>query len=287
MLLVLRHSPAQEAALNQLTAQQQNQSSPNFHHWLTPQQYGQLFGASDKEIRAITSWLRSHGFQVANISPGRHIIEFSGTAGQVQDAFHASIRQYSVNDEDHWANSSDPKIPAALAPVVVGVKSLHNFRATPNSHYAGLYRRDTHTGKAKQLSGPTFTFTSNMATFFALGPTDFATIYNVLPLWNAGIDGTGESIAIVQESNINVSDVANFRALFGLPANDPEIVLNGPDPGIVPGVESEAAIDASWSGAVAKALRSSWWFPRAPTQLRGSRFPLGTSPTTTSPPSPV
>jgi hypothetical protein len=252
MLLVLQHTPAQEAAIKQLLAEQQNQGSSNFHNWLTPQQYGQMFGPSDQDIQTITNWLQSHGFEVANVSPGRHVIEFSGTASQVQEAFHTTIHHYSVDGEEHWANSSDPQIPAALAPVVVGVKSLHNFRAKPTSHYTGLYRRDKGTGETTQISGPQFTFTSGGVTEFALGPTDFATIYNVLPLWNAGIDGRGETIAIIQESNINVSDVHNFRALFNLPVNDPEVVLDGPDPGIDPGIEPEAVIDVTWSGAVAK-----------------------------------
>ena len=255
MLLVLQHTPAQEAAIKQLLAEQQNQGSSSFHQWLTPQQYGQMFGPSDQDIKTITSWLQSHGFEVANVSPGRHVIEFSGTAAQVQEAFHTTIHHYSVNGEEHWANSSDPQIPAALAPVVVGVKSLHNFRAKPTSHYTGLYRRDKSTGQTTQTSGPRFTFTSGGEDFFALGPADFATIYNVTPLWTAGIDGTGESIAIIQESNINVSDVHNFRALFGLPVNDPEIVLDGPDPGIDPDIEPEAVIDVTWSGAVAKGAK--------------------------------
>jgi subtilase family serine protease len=252
MLLVLTHTTQQDAALKQLIADQQNQASSRYRQWLTPQQYGQTFGPSAQDIKTISSWLQSHGFQVAAASPGGHVIEFSGTAGQVQEAFHTSIHHYVVNGEDHYANSSDPQIPAALAPVVAGVKSLHNFNAKPNAAYAGLFRRDKSTGVTTATSGPKFTFTSGGATEFALGPADFSTIYNVQPLWNAGIDGTGESIAIIQESNINIQDIRNFRALFGLPANDPEIVLDGPDPGIVPGIESEADIDVTWSGAVAK-----------------------------------
>jgi Pro-kumamolisin, activation domain/Bacterial Ig-like domain (group 3)/Subtilase family len=256
MLMVLSHTPEQETAIRTLMAEQQNQASPYFHQWLTPAQYGQMFGPSDADIQKITSWLESHGFQVAQVSPGKHIIEFSGTASQVQEAFHTSIHQYSVNGENHWANSSDPQIPAALASVVVGVKSLHNFHEKPTSHFAGTYRHEKATGKLKQLTaGSEFTFTQNGSTFFALGPADFATIYNVQPLWNAGIDGTGETIAIVQESNINIQDIRDFRTLFGLPANDPEIVLDGPDPGIIPNIEPEAVIDVSWSGAVAKGAK--------------------------------
>src|ERR1700723_1423256 len=255
MLLVLQHTPEQETAIKQLIADQQNQSSPRFHQWLTPQQYGQTFGPSAQDIKSVTSWLQSHGFDVAKVSPGGHVIEFSGTAGQVQEAFHTAIHHYSVNGEDHWANSSDPQIPAALEPVVKGVKSLHNFNAKPNANYAGLFQRNKSTGQTKQTSGPNFTFTSGGTTFFALGPADFATIYNVKPLWDAGIDGTGESVAIVQESNINIQDIRNFRTIFALPANDPEIVLDGPDPGIDLGVEPEAVIDVTWAGAVAKGAK--------------------------------
>ncbi len=123
MLLILQRSPEQESALEQLLDQQQDHASPNYHQWLTPQQFGQQFGPSDQDVEKITSWLQSHGFQVAPLSNGRTVIEFSGTAGQVQEAFHTSIHKYSVPNatgtlEDHWANSTDPAIPAALAPVV-------------------------------------------------------------------------------------------------------------------------------------------------------------------------
>jgi hypothetical protein len=247
MLLVLKRSAQQEAALRGLIDDQQNQNSPNFHHWLTSQEFGAQFGPADSDIAAVTGWLRSSGFQVAQPSNGRTTIEFSGTAGQVKQAFQTAIHKYVVNGEQHWANSSDPSIPTALVPAVAGVVTLHNFP-----------RRSNLTVHGKPLAAPTgqnvlplFTFTPQQTTMYGLGPTDFATIYNVLPLWNAGIDGTGQTIAIVGETNIHVTDIENFRTLFGLPAKDPQIILNGPDPGIG-GDETEAILDVSWSGAVAK-----------------------------------
>ena len=131
MLLVLKRSPEQEAALLKLLDDQQDKSSASYHKWLTPEQFGQQFGPADADIQAVTSWLQSHGFQVAPVSKGRVTIEFSGTAAQVQEAFHTAIHKYEVNGESHWANANDPEIPAALAPVVAGVHSLHNFYAKP------------------------------------------------------------------------------------------------------------------------------------------------------------
>src|SRR5208282_4885324 len=124
MLLVLRRSADQESALQQLLVNQQVKSRPNFHQWLTPQQFGQQFGPADADIQAVTDWLTSQGFQVNRISNGLTVIEFSGTAGLVRQAFHTEIHQYVVNGQAHWANASNPQIPAALAPVVAGINSL-------------------------------------------------------------------------------------------------------------------------------------------------------------------
>jgi hypothetical protein len=265
MLLVLQRSPQQESALEQLLDQQQDQSSPNYHRWLTPQQFGQQFGPNDQDIQKISSWLQSHGFQVASISNGRTVIEFSGTAGQVQEAFHTAIRKYSVPTksgalEDHWANSADPSIPAALAPVVVGINTLHNFPRKAMHVMGGAYTKDTETGIIKPLgtaapATPSWTtgcFSGQ--TCYFLGPYDFAAIYNVSGLWNGSpaIDGTGQTIAVIGESDVDFKDIEGFQNMFGLPTKDPVLVRDGPDPGVVPGDETESDLDLEWSGSVAK-----------------------------------
>jgi hypothetical protein len=157
MLLAPKRSPDQEAALDALLDQQQDKSSPNYHQWLTPDQFGQQFGPSDQDIQAVTSWLQSHGFQVAGVSRGRTTIEFSGTASQVQEAFHTSIHRYTANGEDHWANSSDPQIPIALAPVIAGVNTLHNFPREAMHRVAGLATRSKATGKVTLASPSLYT----------------------------------------------------------------------------------------------------------------------------------
>jgi hypothetical protein len=256
MLLLLRRSMDQESALTQLMVDQYNTNSPNYHKWLTPEQFGAQFGPADSDIQAVTAWLQSHGFQVAKVSKGKLAVEFSGTAAQVREAFHTEVHKFLVDGEMHIANASDPQIPAALAPVIHGLAPLHNFRIKPTHHVAGEFTKITSTGEVKNVK-PEFT---TSAPAFALGPTDFATIYNVLPLWNAAptqIDGTGQSIAIIGVSNINLQDVSDFRTLFGLPtggaANTPIVVIDGADPGISgDGGETEALLDVEWSGGVAK-----------------------------------
>jgi subtilase family serine protease len=250
MLLVLKRSPAQEAALQAFMSEQLDPSSPNYHHWLSSIEFGQMYGPAQQDINTVTKWLTTHGFQVNNVANGRTTIDFSGNAAQVQSAFHTAIHQYVVKGEQHWANSSDPSIPTALAPVVAGIRSLHNFYPQPQSHIR----------RASSVR-PDFTFNANGCDVagsnnncFVVGANDFATIYNVQTLWNNGIDGTGQTIAIVGDSNIesvSPSDVAQFRSLFGLTGG----AFNVLTPSGAVGVNSdeiESLLDAEWTGAVAK-----------------------------------
>src|ERR1700689_3792364 len=190
MMLVLKTTSAQGAALETLLAQQQDRSSPNYHKWLTPQEFGEQFGASESDIQKITSWLQSQGFQIDKVASGRNVIQFSGNAAQVQAAFHTAIHKFTINSQDHWANSSDPSIPAALTPAVAGVASLNNFPRKAAHRLAGTFTRNMATGKLKSIT-PAFTYLGGCGgsdtECYGLAPTDFATIYNVLPLWNAGI----------------------------------------------------------------------------------------------------
>ena len=255
ILLILQRDDDQEVALRQLLDDQQVKSSQRFHQWLTPEQFGQQFGPADSDVQAVTDWLTAQGFQVTKVSAGRTVIEFSGTAGLARQALGTEIHGYRVNAADHWANTSNPQIPSALAPVVAGFASLNNFPRPSMYHRLGTFTHSKATGEVQ----PLFTFPvpcsggSGSCYYFALGPADFATIYNVSPLWSAGTDGTGQTIAVVGETNINPQDVTDFRSMFGLPANPPNIILNGPDPGITStGEESEADLDVQWTGAVAK-----------------------------------
>ena len=252
MLLLLRRSTEQEASLTHLLDDQQNRSSRSYHAWLTPEEFGKQFGLADADIQAVTAWLTSRGFTGIKAGPGRQVIEFSGTAGEVRSAFRTEIRRFVVDGKEYTANAADPQIPAALAPVVAGVVSLHNFPRKSHARFLGQFRRIA----GKTGLEPLFTFPNPFSgmNFYGLGPGDFDTIYNSKPLIATGNDGTGQTIAIVGETNLKVQDVQQFRKMFGLPANfdSTNVVLNGEDPGITSiGEEGEADLDVEWSGAAA------------------------------------
>ena len=237
--LALRRGAARP--LERLLANQQNPASPDYHRWLTPEQFGERFGRSAEDVQAAATWLRDHGFTVDEIAAGRGWIDFSGTAAQVEAAFGTEIHDYEVGGRLHHANATDPSLPRGLAAIANGIVSLNSFPRQP-------HHRNRHPVSPEELTPE---YTSSTGNHY-VAPADFATIYNLNSLYSAGTDGTGRTIAIVGRTDISLGDVQFFRSFFGLPANDPVFVHNGADPGnLGDGEEGEADLDVQWSGAVA------------------------------------
>ncbi len=240
MILFLKGDASQEAQLAQLVAQQNDAKSPLYHHFLEADEFGTHFGVAQADLEKVTSWLENHGFSIEELPAGRRAIVFSGTSGQVADAFKTEIRHYTVGGADHYANASDPQIPSALADVVGGIVKLHDFRHAPSmSKMSAL--------TPEQFADPKF----DSGGGHYLAPADYATIYDINPLYSAGIKGTGQSIAVIARSNIYLSDVELFRSSFGLAANNPQIIIVNSNPGVLSGDSTETTLDTEWSGAVA------------------------------------
>ena len=297
MVLLLKPAAGQQAELDALVAAQHDPDSPLYRQWLTPAEYGVRFGASPEDIAHVAAWLTGHGFTVEELPASNRLVIFSGTAGQVEETFHSEIHRYSVGGLAHIANMQEPQIPAALAGVVGGVVSLHDFRRrsqikafTPLATAGALSKGNGQPvsecaegpaagaedqvdpagfcvwikapPRASRFSAPVGPSTadavesrplySSGSTHY-LFPADWASIYDLNPLYAAGTTGKGTSIAIAGRSNISLSDVTAFRAAAGLSANAPTVILAGADPGLVAGDQDEATLDVEWSGAVASA----------------------------------
>ncbi len=233
--LLLSPSDQQASDLERLLEDQRNPSSENYHRWLSPEEYGQRFGVSDDDLARVTLWLQSQGFAIGQVARARNWIAFSGTAGQIAGAFRTELHHYNVGGERHFANSSEPSIPASLARVIGGIHGLDDFRPKPSFR--------------ELRSSPEFDVGTAL---HYIGPDDLATIYDVQALYSIGFDGSGQKIAIAGQTDISLSDIRAFRSMFNLPAKDPELVLTGPDPGTRPPDQIEASLDIEWAGAIAR-----------------------------------
>src|SRR5713226_8283639 len=251
MLLQLKRSPEQEQAVQQFIDELQTKGSPNFHQWLTAQEFGERFGLAKPDLDAVTGWLESQGFRVNVVYPSGMLIDFSGTAGQVRQAFQTEIHRLEVKGERHVGNISDPRIPAALAPVIAGVVSLHDFRPHPMYHL--------------RKANSEFTFIDALGSAnYAVVPADLATIYNLNPVFSAGVSGQGETIVLIEDTDVfSAADWSTFRQTFGLsgyasasftqvhpPAPAPQ-ANNCGAPGVVAPNDAEAILDAEWASAAA------------------------------------
>jgi subtilase family serine protease len=246
MYLQLQRSPEQEAALESFMREQLDPQSANYHAWLTAEELGEKFGPAQDDIDTVVRWLESHGFQINAVTKSGLTIDLSGTAGQVREAFHTEIHNYEIKGQKHIANASDPSIPAALAKVVTGMVSLNDFMPKP----AVVKPKPAFT---VQCTGCPDGFDG--LTLYLEAPPDFATIYNITPLYKASkpITGKGQTVTVVEASDINPADMTTFRSAFGLSSYSGKFSQIHPGPGCSdPGTnenEGEAAIDAEWAGA--------------------------------------
>jgi subtilase family serine protease len=291
--LAFKPTAEQQANLEALLDDQQNPSSPLYHHWLTPEQFADSFGLSANDLAQVVTWLQSQGFTVTYTARSRTWVFFSGTAAQVRAAFQTEIHNYSLDGQTYYANSSEPAVPAVLADVVLGVTSLDNYHARPLGVFrqvsgvgsdvgsgvapgfspalkiaappsgtapesAGLKPGATPASEATPASQANPEFTSYLSSKNFVTPGDFAVIYDLNPLYTTvvngnPINGTGEAIAVMGETDISTSDITTFRTVSGLTPINLKVVVAGSDPGTSSntGIIDEAALDIEWSGAVA------------------------------------
>jgi subtilase family serine protease len=244
--LVLQRSPEQEAELNQLMEELNDKNSPNYHHWLTAAEFGERFGVAQEDIDSITGWLESHGFRVDKVYPSRMLIDFTGNVGELREGFHTSIHNIDYKGEAHIANMSNPQVPEALAPVIKGIFSLNDIRPHPLYQLARDY---TFAGCANSVDYPEQT-----GTCYAITPQDNAVIYNLNPLWSAGISGQGQTIGLIEDTNTYTtgtagttdSDWTTYRNTFGLSGYSSTYSTVHPGGCTNPGIngdDGEAAID--------------------------------------------
>ncbi len=261
MEVLLKRPAAEEKALEDLIEQMHKPGSANYHKWLTAAQFAKKFGVPESNVSTVKSWLQSQGFKIDGVQESGLVIMFSGTAGQVREAFHTEIHNLQLkNGETHFSNISDPQVPANIASLIVGPVSLGNFmphtlnkqRVTPATAIG-----KTQAGEGQDAHG-NYTFTSDGATTYALVPGDVATIYNLNPLFAAGYTGKGSTISVVEDSLMYATaDWTTFQSTFGLSSYGGTLTQTHPTGSVtctaptVNAADGEVEIDAEYALAAA------------------------------------
>src|SRR5437763_5235635 len=233
--LYFNRSAAQQADLEALLKAQQDPASPQYHRWLTPDQFAARFGMAQADIDRVQSWLQQQGFSIDSVARSRNMIRFSGTVAQVESAFSTQMHYFNAGGLRHFAPSAALSVPSAIAPAIAVIRNLHDFRPRP------------------QHVRPRAAFTSSQSGSVFFAPGDIATVYDIDPLYSAGVDGAGQSIAVVGQSAVDLIDIENFQSAAGLNKKDPTLVLvpNTGSSAFTAVDEGESDIDLEWSGAIA------------------------------------
>ncbi|HMH12189.1 MAG TPA: protease pro-enzyme activation domain-containing protein [Edaphobacter sp.] len=260
MLLQLQRPADREAALEKLIEDMHQPGNANFHHWLTADELGQKFGPNPGDIKKVSKWLTKQGFQVNGVSKSGLVIDFSGTAGQVNTAFKAEIHDLDVRGNKHFANMQNPQIPAAFANIVLGVASLNDFRPHPankgisSAHIDPVSKGIVPGTAAAQGVNPDLTVNTS---YQLVVPDDLHTIYNFNPIYKENITGKGQTIVVIEDTNVfSTDDWTVFRNTFGLSGykhgSFTQIHPGGcKDPGVRIGNDGEAILDAEYASAAA------------------------------------
>ncbi|MEA2260416.1 MAG: hypothetical protein QOJ51_3241 [Acidobacteriaceae bacterium] len=251
-LLVLKRSPQQERMLQHYLVSLEDKNSSNFHHFLTPEQFGQQYGPAPQDMAQIVSWLNGQGFAVNKVAKSNMAIEFSGSVNQVETAFHTQIHRFLINGQEHVANVTNPLIPSALAPVVAGVSPLNDFYPRPQAVHGPGGRWNA----AERRFDPELTVSLSGSKYLFMGGGDAAIIYDAPTSLNTHrksgqttYDGSGVTIGIATDGAVSLTNVANYRSLFGMPAGSLSVVMDGNSPGV--GDETESTLDGEIAGAIA------------------------------------
>jgi hypothetical protein len=262
MIIALKSDEDQKRELRRVIDEQQDKKTANFRKWTTPDEFGQHFGVHENDIAQVEAWLMSHGFTIDKVNKSKRAIHFSGTVGQIEQAFQTEMHYFLMpNGETHVSNNSDITVPQALSPVVGGVPTLNDFFRKSHRVEAGRFSRMKPGALTKYQKSNYSNSTSCAQTGGGadegnecfVGPADFATIYNTAPLLASGVTGAGVTIGIVGRSDILMSDVETYRQMFNLPANDPVFIHAGQDNGIEAGDDGESDLDVEISGGIAPA----------------------------------
>ena len=257
LTIVLARSPQVEQAYTQFLKDQQDPASPDYHHWLTPVEIGKRFGVSSHDIHAVTVWLQSQNLHVDSISNSRERIVFSGPASSIASAFGAEMHYFTVGTEKRISITAEPQIPAALGQVIKSISGLYTVKLYPQHKSKTV--QSSHASNRGTSAFPDATFCSGAVCSNIIFPADFAMIYNLNGVIG-GINGAGQTIAIVGRSRVCTADITNFAIQAAVTANIPDAIV--PPLGVDPGAaacsgsatqdQSEATLDVTRSGSVAQ-----------------------------------
>jgi kumamolisin len=239
--LKLRNSDQLDAFIASLN----DPSSPNFKHYLTPDEFKSEYGPTDVTVSNVKSYLESKGFKTKDISSSNSFITVSGTTGQMEDTFGVTINNYkNSKGETYYSNDQAPSIPAEFSGIITDVEGLSNEARYTHPKI----RKPSPQVKKKPAaavpnvgSGPSGGYT----------PDELRGAYNVSPLASAGYTGVGQTVAVMELDGYKASNISSYSNYYGLGSLAPTNVYVDGYNGAAGSGEVEVELDIEVINAIA------------------------------------
>lgn len=286
-----------QSKLDQLVRDQQAKGSPNYHKWLNQSDFNATYAPTSQEVKSITNFLGAHGITVGDVAENNFYVNATGTIGNIEKAFHVQIDSYTYDGQTYFSNTADPNVNDSSGAHVAAITGLDNFGAQPSVAWPDGSPQYTPLSSGSNgiltpsncfSSGGSATFTNPVPASYSgnqygaaatpfgpcgYQPSELHTAYNTGPLYASGLDGTGQTVVIVDAfgSPTIEQDAQAFSQIYGLPPVDLTISR-------APGVwrNSSPHLDAAgWSGETT--LDVEWVHAMAP----GAKIDLVVGPTDT------
>ncbi len=198
-------------ALTNLLAQIYDPASPYYHRYLAPAQFAEQFGPSEQDYAAVADFARANGLTVTATHPNRMLLEVSGKPANIQSAFHVNLRTYKhpTENRDFFAPDTEPSVSAALP--IQDISGLSDY-GRPQPHYrvksvvkssGSVVSKASSKANATTGSGPSGNYIGD----------DFRNAY--VP--GTTLNGSGQTIALVQFDGYLSNDIAAYESLAGRP----------------------------------------------------------------------
>ncbi len=224
---------ADPQALDQFIGELYDPSSPNYHQFLTPEQFAAQFGPSEADYDAVKSYLASNGVTITHEYANHLVIDAKGSLAEVENAFGVVVNNYVVGGRKFFANENDVQLPVSIQAVVAGVSGLEDYLQL-KPHLRPNRSR--------------FGFGFGPGTPVGYSPQQIATAYDFTGAYGKGYTGSGQTIAIATAYNFSAPDISSFFSQFKITAPKYSVVAVD---GSTKSTNVETTLDLQRSGSMA------------------------------------
>ena len=190
-------------ALTNLLQQQYEPTSPQYHHWLTPEEFAAQFGPTEQDYQAVIEFARANGFTITGTHPNRTLLDVRGSVANIERTFRVTLQVYRHPTESREFYAPDVEPSLDLMVPVLRIAGLDNFTMP----------RPLSVQRAPQIQPESVTPDTGSGPGGAYMGSDFRTAYAP----GVPLDGTGQIVALVEFDGYHAADITKYESQAKLP----------------------------------------------------------------------